>query len=154
MPPKYAHKDLPPCPADLSEERVEQGGPFWDLRTIQAALRDGALEWALTSAAEEDLRDELQFDDDDLDAFLQELHAGCCRQRASQWCVEPATAGPVGRRIPRLADVYVMGFQRATRRAQPGAYPAVYVKFTVTASTLLIYSAHYERPQEERFARR
>lgn len=149
MPPKYALKDLPPPPADKTEERVESGGPFWDLRAIKAALSDEALEWVLTSTAEEDMRHELRFDDDELDAFLQVLHAGCCKPHASQWCLEPRSpsSSVVDNRIQRLADVYVMGFHRLTRKEQPGAYPRAYIKFAVSANPplLIIYSAHHER---------
>jgi hypothetical protein len=156
VPPKYALKELPPCPGDSSDERVEQDGPYWDLRTIQAALKDGALEWMLTPTADEDRRNELRFDEEDLHAFMQQLHAGCCKKRASQWCVEPRQVSVPDKRVSRLADVYVMGFQRATRKAQPGGYPGIYIKFSVSDNPklLIIYSFHFERPEDERNARK
>ena len=148
MPPKYALKELPPSPRVKTADLVEVDGPYWNLRTIQAALKDGAIEWFLTATAEEDLRDELQFDDADLDNFLQVLHVACCRRRASQWCLEPRSpsSSAVDTRVQRLADVYVMGFNRFTGKEQPTAHPGVYIKFTVTeAPSLLIYSVHRER---------
>lgn len=149
MRPKYALKDLPPSPQDKRDERIESGGPYWDLRTIQTALQDGALDWFLTSAAEEDLRNELRFDDDEFDTFLQLLHQVHCRRRASQWCLEPRSpsSSAADNRIQRLSDAYVMGFNRITGREQSTAFPGVYVKFSVSAdpSLLIIYSAHYER---------
>lgn len=147
MQPKYALRDLPPCPSDKSDERVEKGGPYWDLGAVQAALRSGELELYLTSTADEDRRDDLHFDVEDLDNFMQQLHAGHCRRTGSQWCVEPVSAvsSAADHRIQRLADVYLMGYHRFSGKEQPGAYPAVYVKFSVAPPYAIVYSVHYER---------
>lgn len=149
MPPKYALKDMPAPPKDKFEERIEVGGPYWNLRAIQSALTDEVLEVFVTPSAEEDLRDDLRFGDEELDSFLQTLHVGCCQARSSQWCLEPMSASSSVNddRIQRLADVYLMGFNKMTGKEQPRAHPRVYIKLAVSAEPplLIIYSAHYER---------
>jgi hypothetical protein len=145
--PKYALRELPPRPADKGDQRVEKGGPFWDLAAIQAALLSGELQLYLTTNADKDRRDDLSFDVEDLESFFLLLHAGRCLRSSSQWCVEPisASSSAADQRIQRLADAYLMGYHRLSGKEQPGAFPAVYIKFSVEPPFLIIYSVHYER---------
>lgn len=148
MRPPYAARDIPEVPDPRADDMVEGNGPFWQLAAIQADLLIKVLDWELTTKAEEELF-ELGWDDEDLDAFVQTLHAGPCKPTASQWCLEPKLDPPpeIEDRICRLADVYIMGFQRFKKVEQPGAHPKIYFKFTITEAPhrMLIYSIHLEK---------
>lgn len=144
----YASREHPKRPDSRADELVEGCGPYWLLSVVQKALIEGRLDWELTSSAEEQLL-ELMWDDEDLDGFIQSLHSACCKTTASQWCLEPKVdcLSEPDDRIHRLADVYVMGYQRFRKVEQPRAHPKIYFKFTITESpiTMLIYSIHLER---------
>ncbi len=123
-------------------------GPYWHLQRVQTALRHHELTWQLTSSAAIDCYRELGFDEDTLDQFIQALGPEYVQPRSSQWCLEPAitllTDGK-DRRVPSLADVYLMAFNRMCGRAVPCGHPRIYFKFAVEGHLLIVYSLHYER---------
>lgn len=148
---RFRRKPFPEPPLHTDDPRVERDGPYWNLAEIQTALWRGGLDWILTRRARQDFHHDLRFTDETMDAFLQTLRPEHCLRRHSQWCVEPQTAshrlapGDEDRRRQRLADAYLMAFNRITGRAVPGGHPGIYLKFTVAEAGLLIYSLHHER---------
>jgi len=130
----------PILPDDLStpkSRRITGPSVIWNLPAVQEALRVGTLGLTPTVKAAREMLMELNWSNDDLKGYLLALYPA--RQVNQQWCKTPN-----GQKF-FASDAYCMGYDRHRATENSFLSPWAYVKFTVLATNVVVFSAHPKR---------